>query len=195
MGHESQGNGGADERSSSVRTERAGSCGEDTHMQSADKSADCRSPRTEHSESDATPGTASGVPPLGKGGVHREFTAHLFKNARLRRWENDEGWASGRAVAEKCGVSESIVRRWETGEKAIPMWIVRVLPPAFGRELARGLLVDRGGLQLPLVALRESLDRLDAPITSDRRADTIRALREARDRINARLDRLTEDGT
>lgn len=178
-------NGSPPDRIDAVRTEQPDSYGDDAHMQSASNSPECRPVRTEQ----ASPSTT----PLAVGGQAREFTAHLLDAALSRRWEDGEEWASNRSLAGRCGNTESVVRRWRNGEKSIPLAALRVLPMPLASELARGLLADRGGVQRPLVGLRDALERLERPVSADDLAEVKRALREARDRINARLDRFDEE--
>ena len=44
----------------------------------------------------------------------------------LRKWREQKGW-SQKKFAEKIGISQSTVSRWERGNRPIPLWLERFL--------------------------------------------------------------------
>lgn len=194
MGHNGHGSADTLDRTSAVRTERDSSCVHSAHVgepvrtgESSTEERDGQSVRTER--------TAPLRSPLGLGGAARDFTAHLLDASLARRWEDGEEWASNRCLADRyCGVTESVIRRWRSGEKSIPLAALRIFPVSLASELARAIVVDRGGIQRPLVRLRESLEGIDRPVSPDDRAEVMRALIDAQRRIGERLARLATEG-
>ncbi len=149
-------------------------------------------PRTEQVASAAVrqPG------PLDLDGTARVLTARLLHDALTRHWNAREAWASNRCVADHyCENTESVVRRWRTGEKSIPLAALHVLPITLAEELARSILKSRGvDIRKSMSTLAEAVKAIDTPVAADDRDEVVAQLRDARDRIIARLDRLATEG-
>lgn len=149
-------------------------------------------PRTERATSAAVrqPG------PLDLDGTARVLTAKLLNDALTRHWNAREAWASNRCVADHyCENTESVIRRWRTGEKSIPLAALHVLPITLAEELARGILKARGvDIRKSMGTLAEAVSAVEAPVAEDDREEVVAQLRDARDRIIARLDRLASEG-
>jgi hypothetical protein len=150
-------------------------------------------PRTEQA---ATPALRS-PGPLDLDGTSRVLTAALLDTSMRKHWNAREAWASNRCVADHyCENTESVVRRWRNGEKSIPLAALHVLPITLAEDLARGILKARGvDLRQSMTTLANAVDGIDAPIAPDDRDEVGAQLRDARDRIIARLDRLAVEGT
>lgn len=149
-------------------------------------------PRTEHVATTAVhePG------PLDLDGTARVLTATLLDQSMKRHWNAREAWASNRCIADHyCENTESVIRRWRNGEKSIPLAALHVLPITLAEELARGILKARGvDLRQSMATLAEAVDGIATPVSADDRDEVIAQLRDARDRIIARLDMLASEG-
>lgn len=57
-------------------------------------------------------------------------------------WDGGDDSYSNSSIARRCGVTESVVRRWASGEKPIPIGVLAVssVPQALREDLAEGLL-------------------------------------------------------
>lgn len=177
------------------RTEQTRSCVQDAHVSDPDRTRDLvqnagigDSVRTEH----ASPLR----PPLGPKGAARVLTAKIFSDAVDSLWEQQFDWATNECLAERyCGNTESVIRRWKNGDKLVPLAALVVLPAPLAERIAREVLSSRAvTMQRTLGSLRDSVAQIDKPISPTDREAAARGLRDARDRIIARLDRLAAEG-
>lgn len=154
--------------------------------------------RTEHSMR----GAAShrdwlAVPPSERPlAVARGEVAGALDRAMHAHWLAGEGAFSNCAVARACGVTEGIVRGWRSGQRPIPVAALLVMPPTLAAEVV-SLVRDRRALsphQRGVPALLDAVAALDRPARPEDVADLKRALREAERAIQARRDRLDEEG-
>lgn len=128
--------------------------------------------------------------------VARMEVAGAFDRVMHAHWVAGEGAFSNCAVARACGVDERIVRRWRLGEQPIPIAALLVMPPTLAAEIV-SLVQDRRVLsphQRGVPALLDAVAALAEPARAEDVADLRRALREAERAIQARRDRLDEEG-
>ena len=149
------------------------------------------------SRTEQPPSAAPRAPaPLGLDGTARVLTASLLDSALKRHWAAREAWASNRCIADHyCENTESVVRRWRSGEKSIPLAALAILPATLAEELAHGILRSRGvDVRRAVATLGDAVAAIEAPVADDDRDEVMAQLRDARDRIIARLDRLAGGG-
>lgn len=80
--------------------------------------------------------------PLPKG---RRLAADSFDGTLSEAWSDEHYHLSNRAIAERdLQVDERIVRKWRSGEKAIPLGALYVLPVAVVRALLKDIEKARG---------------------------------------------------
>ena len=80
--------------------------------------------------------------PLPKG---RRLAADSFDGTLAEAWSDEHFHLSNRAIAERdLQCDERIVRKWRSGEKAIPLGALYVLPVAVVRALIKDVETIRG---------------------------------------------------
>lgn len=124
--------------------------------------------------------------------VAHAATAKHFDGLMHTHWLRGEEAYSNVAVARASGIDEKHVRQWRTGEKRIPLAALLTMPPTLANAIVTWIGETRGfdRQQRALTSLATALDRVDAPVRAEDRDEVLRGLRDARDRIIARLDAL-----
>lgn len=180
------------ERTEPVRTERASTCVQGapiaTPVRTGNPPVDA--PTKTISRTEQTASTASREPgPLDLDGTSRVLTATILNESLTRHWQAREAWASNRCIAEHyCGNTESVVRRWRSGEKSIPLAALHVLPVTLAEHLARSILKARGvDVRQAMGTLAEVVATIGAPVADDEREEVVRGLLDAQNKIAARL--------
>jgi hypothetical protein len=136
------------------------------------------------------------VPPLGPDGPSRVLVARIFDAAIRSRWENGADWATNQNLAGRyCKITESVIRRWRNGEKAIPLAALHVLPAPLAEDLARDVLGARSvTLRRAMGSLREVVAKLDAPIAPSDCDEVLSGLLDAQRIIGERIAKLAREG-
>lgn len=135
-------------------------------------------------------------PPTAPGAWARQETADYFDRAIERRWNENEFWASNRALARLTKHDEKVIRQLRDGRKALPVAMLLVLPPPLVTDVLtwvqdkRALTPHRRGLPMLLGAL----ERIERPVAAEDKDETLRALTEASRRINERIMKLAVEG-
>ncbi len=177
----------------SARAEREARRAPSDPVSSGNDARTAASARAENAYRDWNAVTKSQRPlALARGEVASQFNARMHAH-----WVNGNDAMSNVVIAERyMGINEKTVRQWRDDEKAMPLAALLVLPPTIAAELLewvqdrRSLTPHRRGLPM----LGDALTRLERPVATDDREEVLRGLREARDQIIARLDRLASEG-
>lgn len=116
----------------------------------------------------------------------RSEFARRFDAVMHAHWVRGEEAFSNVAVARACGVDEKAVRQWRLGEKRIPPEAMALFPSQLFDETVSVLEALRSRTPKRAVSeLGKALSNLDTQILHEDPTEMLRALVEARSKIDA----------